>query len=162
MLIVKIMSGEDTADTDLRKSFILHADVVSAAFERRGDGTSDDPKTFTEPYLTLVFADGERLDVRPRGNVFVMNERGTTVASYGVAPIVYADGPQAGAAANVRRAVSRFLSWQLPNSFAPDGGIRFDGSLSPHWPTGTNLFSFDQAEAMLRHVLDLTDAKPST
>lgn len=227
MLIVKIMSDEDTADTDPRKSFQLHAGVATAIFERRGNGTSEDPRTFTQPWLTLIFADKalSAESFEPRGNVYVMNEGGKTIASYGVAPIVYADalpdegtsyGPDdtpkhdsgvftrlAQAAAAIARfdpdlslrlkggyaagtggvhvetvvdvlfevmarqivepdlkaMTERFLRWPLPKGFNPDGGISFDaGRVHPnHWPSGTNLFDYEQAKAMLAHVLDLTD-----
>ena len=49
--------------------------------------------------------------------------------------------------------VNRFLTWKLPEDFAPDGGISF-GPLpyqthsNPHWPTGTNLLTADQAREM--------------
>lgn len=55
--------------------------------------------------------------------------------------------------------VSRFLSWKLPNGFNPDCGISFDGrkddqwNKNKTWPVGTNLFSAEQAKAMLEHVL---------
>lgn len=171
MLIVKIMSDEDTADTDGRKGFMLHAGVIEAHFSRIGDGTDPDPKTHVRPWLTLRFSreGDDAISFEPRGNVYVMNERGTTVASYGVAPIIYADAPDpAGTDAYVRKLTARFLTWRLPDDFAPDDGISFKPTFNEHTdhpgrhqPTGTNLFSFAQAEAMLRHVLDLTDAKPS-
>ncbi len=47
--------------------------------------------------------------------------------------------------------VNAFLSWKLPNDFAPDGGISFEPSNS--WPTGTNLFTAAQAEAMILHMI---------
>lgn len=155
-LIVKIMSAEDTADSDTRKSFALHAGVKTAVFERRGDGSSEDPRTFTRPWLTMTFDDGEQGAFEPQGNVYVMNERGQTIASYGVAPIIYADdGADPGDAAAIKRYVDRFLAWKLPGDFTPDGGITFDSSrVHPnHWPSGTNLLDARQAEAMLRHVL---------
>lgn len=46
--------------------------------------------------------------------------------------------------------VNRFLSWRLPEDFAPDGGVCFEGGS----PIGTNLFTAAQAEAMIRHLLD--------
>jgi hypothetical protein len=161
-LIVKIMSAEDTADSDTRKGFLLHSGVRFACFERIGTGENDDPRTFTRPWLTLHFLEptAESLSFEPQGNVYVMNEAGKTVASYGVAPIVYADetaSPPADADPRGRFGplVDRFLSWQLPKSFNPDGGITFDAArVHPnHWPTGTNLLDYTQAEAMLRHVL---------
>lgn len=51
--------------------------------------------------------------------------------------------------------VDRFLAWELPQDFRPDGGISFD----PHrlgsprlTPIGTNLLHAGQAKAMLEHV----------
>lgn len=57
--------------------------------------------------------------------------------------------------------VNRFLSWKLPDDFAPDAGITFKrvyNEISPfgpsnHEPVGTNLFTADQARKMLEHVL---------
>lgn len=55
--------------------------------------------------------------------------------------------------------VSRFLGWRLPDSFNPDGGIKFtppglDGcGYIQNWPSGTNLLTAEEARAMLRHVL---------
>ncbi len=54
--------------------------------------------------------------------------------------------------------VDKFLCWKLPQHFAPDCGISFDGrkddewNKNKTWPTGTNLFTADQAEAMLRDI----------
>ena len=53
--------------------------------------------------------------------------------------------------------VNRFLSWELPIDFAPDNGIScrrpaYDPILN--WkPTGTNLFTYYQAEQMVRAML---------
>lgn len=57
--------------------------------------------------------------------------------------------------------VNRFLWWSLPKDFAPDCHISFklpDPVLNPNptWPVGTNLFTADQARAMLEHVLETT------
>ena len=55
--------------------------------------------------------------------------------------------------------VNRFLCWKLPESFSPDCGISFKrlkhytGELVGDMPVGTNLFSADEAKAMLEHVL---------
>lgn len=62
--------------------------------------------------------------------------------------------------------VSRFLAWELPRDFHPDGGVSFartvgtaDGErdrseMGPGWwPVGTNLLTAAQARAMLEHVL---------
>lgn len=57
--------------------------------------------------------------------------------------------------------VQRFLRWQLPGDFHPDGGVTFTpvlGKDGPHpvkaEPTGTNLFSYTQAKAMIEHMAD--------
>lgn len=60
--------------------------------------------------------------------------------------------------------VRRFLSWSLPKDFAPDCHISFklpdpEFNPNPSWPTGTNLFTYDQARAMLEHVLETTPAQ---
>jgi hypothetical protein len=66
----------------------------------------------------------------------------------------------------IKHMVNRFLSWRLPEDFSPDAGISFKpeynvefnarNGLPPqrHEPVGTNLFSDDQAEAMVRHMLE--------
>lgn len=62
----------------------------------------------------------------------------------------------------------RFMGWRLPDDFAPDCGISFDGrkddewNKNKTWPVGTNLLTVDQAEQMFRYVLDaLADDKPN-
>lgn len=57
--------------------------------------------------------------------------------------------------------VYRFLSWRLPENFRPDGGITFKAEFNEntpwpmkHEPIGTNLFSGEQAEAMVRYMLE--------
>lgn len=56
--------------------------------------------------------------------------------------------------------VNRFLGWKLPEDFHPDAGISFKAEFNEHTahpmkhqPTGTNLFNFEQAKAMLEYVL---------
>lgn len=50
--------------------------------------------------------------------------------------------------------VSRFLTWNLPQDFAPDGGVSFKPVNHPNaWPVGTNLLTATQARALLEHVL---------
>lgn len=62
---------------------------------------------------------------------------------------------QASASVVTDEVVNRFLAWQFPGDFAPDGGIEFKrpaaGALLP---TGTNLLHFGQAKAMLEHCLN--------
>lgn len=61
--------------------------------------------------------------------------------------------------ANINDIVNRFLSWQLPKSFNPDGGISFDErhddawNKNKAWPIGTNLLDAAQAQAMFEYVL---------
>ena len=64
----------------------------------------------------------------------------------------------------IKQMAERFLSWKLPADFHPDAGISFTpdynvGTAYPakHEPTGTNLFSYTQAEAMVRHMLDMPE-----
>ena len=66
----------------------------------------------------------------------------------------------------IKHMVARFLAWRLPENFSPDGGITFKKTFNEHTahpmehqPTGTNLFGYDQAEAMVRH---LVEGLPST
>lgn len=50
--------------------------------------------------------------------------------------------------------VNRFLQWQLPKTFNPDGGISFNPiPLKGCWPVGTNLFDYVQAKEMLEFAL---------
>ncbi len=60
----------------------------------------------------------------------------------------------------IKHMVERFLRWKLPENFAPDGGIKFEatGNAGTQYeykrePTGTNLFDFEQATAMVRFML---------
>lgn len=68
----------------------------------------------------------------------------------------------------IDKMVERFLSWKLPVDFLPDGGVKFsrrykDGIFiknlelnpeDPSWPIGTNLFTANQARAMIEHMMD--------
>lgn len=68
--------------------------------------------------------------------------------------------PAAAAKTLIDGAVDRFVSWKLPADFHPDGGISFTPDYNQHtpWPakhepTGTNLFTVEQARAMFEHCL---------
>lgn len=62
---------------------------------------------------------------------------------------------------DVKTAVDRFLGWKLPQDFSPDCGISFTPLRHPNgWPTGTNLFTADQARRMFEHVLAASPAAP--
>lgn len=62
--------------------------------------------------------------------------------------------------AQIKHMVDRFLQWRFPDSFSPDGGVSFSPSFkeepmrSRHWPVGTNVLDANQAEAMIRHMLE--------
>lgn len=61
----------------------------------------------------------------------------------------------------VEHMVQRFLTWKLPENFNPDAGISFKPTFNDHLPvpmrhnpTGTNLFDYVQAKAMVMHMLE--------
>jgi hypothetical protein len=63
----------------------------------------------------------------------------------------------------INKMVDRFLGWKLPADFAPDAGITFKRDANPdspvelqykHEPIGTNLFTAEQAKAMIMHLLE--------
>jgi hypothetical protein len=55
----------------------------------------------------------------------------------------------------IKYMTERFLTWKLPEHFNPDCGISFDQKYrSEHGPIGTNLFSFVEAEEMVRHMVE--------
>lgn len=66
----------------------------------------------------------------------------------------------------IKYMAERFLGWKLPKSWHPDGGISFEPEfnaeynakhgLSLQWrePTGTNLFDYTQAVAMIYHMVE--------
>lgn len=63
--------------------------------------------------------------------------------------------------AQIKHMVDRFLGWKLPESFNPDGGISFKKTFNEHTahpmkhePSGTNLLDANQAEAMVRYMID--------
>ena len=61
--------------------------------------------------------------------------------------------------AQIKHMVDRFLGWRLPKDFNPDAGIsytptQFAKSHPDCGPTGTNLFDADQANTMVRYMVD--------
>ncbi|ESY10488.1 MULTISPECIES: hypothetical protein [unclassified Mesorhizobium] len=61
----------------------------------------------------------------------------------------------------IKYMVDRFLRWQLPEHFNPDGGISFKPDYNEHTahpmkhrPVGTNLFDAVQTDAMVRHMIE--------
>lgn len=77
-MLVKIMGAEDAPDDDSRKAFQIYSDVIGVAFDR------DDPD---HPQVRLRFSKGEPECFEVPGNVYVMNDNGKTVASFGGASI---------------------------------------------------------------------------
>ena len=60
----------------------------------------------------------------------------------------------------IKQAVDKFLPWKLPQNFYPDSFISFDakkhdtwGGYPNSWPTGTNLFTSEQAKEMFEHCI---------
>lgn len=61
----------------------------------------------------------------------------------------------------IKHMVNRFLCWKLPADFSPDAGISFKKTFNEHTahpmkhePVGTNLFDANQADAMVRHMIE--------
>lgn len=61
----------------------------------------------------------------------------------------------------IKHMTQRFLCWKLPTDFCPDGGISFKADFnentpwpSRHEPTGTNLFDYSQAKAMVLAMIE--------
>jgi hypothetical protein len=62
---------------------------------------------------------------------------------------------QAGEAEQMASAMADFFcGWRLPDNFSPDAGITFKQYHPAAWPTGTNLFTHEQAKAMFRAAID--------
>jgi len=62
--------------------------------------------------------------------------------------------------AQIKHMAERFLNWKLPEDFNPDAGISFQPMFNEntphpmrHEPTGTNLFGYDDAVNMVRHMI---------
>lgn len=61
----------------------------------------------------------------------------------------------------IKYMVDKFLSYRLPEDFRPDNGISFKPTFNDHMdppmrhePSGTNLLTATQAEALVRHMTD--------
>lgn len=60
----------------------------------------------------------------------------------------------------IKHMAARFCGWKLPENFNPDAGISFKPTFNDwmetpmrHNPTGTNLFTYDQAIEMVRYMV---------
>ena len=72
---VKLMSGENLADEDCRKSFKLFTDIHGVDFGRDTDGA---------PYVVLWRGEGTDPETYYlEGNAYVMNPAGKTISSFG-------------------------------------------------------------------------------
>lgn len=63
--------------------------------------------------------------------------------------------------AQIKHMAEQFLRWKLPENFNPDGGISFEpiGNAGSQYefkrePTGTNLFDYTQAKAMVESMVE--------
>lgn len=61
----------------------------------------------------------------------------------------------------IKHMVNRFLCWKVPEHFHPDNGISFDPVINSgtihegrRVPVGTNLLDYQQAEAMIRDIVE--------
>lgn len=66
----------------------------------------------------------------------------------------------------IKHMVNRFLGWRLPEHFSPDAGISFKPEYNVEYnasrgqppqryePIGTNLFDAQQAEEMVRYMVE--------
>jgi len=66
----------------------------------------------------------------------------------------------------IKHMANRFLGWKIPQPFRPDAGISFEPEFNVEYmarqgkppmrnePTGTNLFGYTEAEAMIRYMLE--------
>lgn len=151
MLILKIMSADRGNDEHPRHGYQIITGIRRVWFqERNGEHRAR---------LVVDFANEERDEWDLDGNVYVMNEAGKTISKFEVHAPADLEGPVPDDM--VKAMVGRFLSWKLPEDFHPDCGIHFDAEaaikMNPrntkYEPVGTNLFNYDQAEAMVRHML---------
>jgi hypothetical protein len=77
------------------------------------------------------------------------------------APIALQSAERQGAAPvpDIKAMVDDFLGWRMPDDFYPDCFVTFDrdrAAQSKSWPTGTNILSGAQAEAMFGHALGVS------
>lgn len=79
-MIVKCMSNDNAPDDDSRKTYSLYSDVKHVEFVRK-DGEPDCA------IAVVDFNDGESRELYCYGNVYVMNDAGKTVSSFGVAAV---------------------------------------------------------------------------
>lgn len=103
-------------------------------------------------------ANAKTIALCPRGwlaeAVAEIDARGARIAELEAALASRAEQPQP----DIKAMVDRFLNWELPRSVASDSCATQFGY--PHGRTGANLLTSTEAEAMLRHVLELPPPAP--
>lgn len=55
---------------------------------------------------------------------------------------------------NIDHMVDRFLTWEFPADFNPDGAIAFNRNPDYPMPVGTNLLTATQAKAMIEYIVE--------
>ena len=77
-MYLKIMSGENAADSDSRKAFKLLDHVESAGFCR---------ETPEGCIVEVLFTNGDHEQFPVPSNAYLMNDSGDTIAHFGSAPL---------------------------------------------------------------------------
>ena len=78
-MLLKIMSPENAADDDSRKTFRLYGGVKSVEFERE----SAEELGLANAFAHIVYDDDRMSEsIIVNGNAYVMNDAGKTVASF--------------------------------------------------------------------------------
>lgn len=73
-MYLKMMGPEDLPDSDTRKSYRLVQQVVDARTERHEDGKA---------FISYTIESGEMFTVPVSGNVYILNDQGKTVSTFG-------------------------------------------------------------------------------
>lgn len=78
-MILKLMGPEHAPDSDTRKTYRLLSGVIAVDFGRH--------EHCSAAYADVTFNDSETERFTLDGNVYVMNDTGKTISSFGVATI---------------------------------------------------------------------------
>lgn len=76
-MYVKVMGPENVPDDDTRKTFRLLQQVVDVSFTRDKE----------EAILTAKLESGDVVKYAVPGNVYILNDQGKTIESFGVARV---------------------------------------------------------------------------
>lgn len=134
----------------------------SASDDAAEDGWIDEPPSIYYGIVLGACVESYR-GPAPEGSDFseIVNYRLTDIGEMeraAIAALQQAQQAQQPAENVVDHMVNRFLSWKLPQDFAPDCGISFAPLTNPEWthdvwPIGTNLLHAGQAKALVEHML---------